>query len=114
MLRSLWRHEAGGNCCGPPSRPSMRWMMLYSTGSNATRSWPGGGGRTLLANRIARFLSNKAAAKAQGTRLLALLVVASIAVAWSLCDAAEAGEISVSNDAELLKALRGAKRGDTV
>jgi hypothetical protein len=73
----------------------------------------------LLANRIARFLSNKAAAKAQGTRLLALLVVASIAMALSLCDAAEAGcdaaeagEIRVSNDAELLKARRGAKRGD--
>jgi hypothetical protein len=88
--------------------------MLYSTGSNATRSWPGRAGRTLLANRIARLLSSKAAAKAQEARLLALLVVASIAVALSLCDAAAAGEISVSNDAELLKTLRGAKRGDTV
>ena len=88
--------------------------MLYSTGSNATRSWPGRGGRTLFANQIARFLSNKAAAKAQGTRLFALLGVASIAMALSLCDAAEAGEIRVSNDAELAKAVRGAKRGDTV
>ena len=88
--------------------------MLYSMGSNVTRSWHGRGGRTLLANQIARFLSSKAAAKTQATRLLAVLVVASIAMGLSLCDAVEAGEIRVSNDAELVKALRGAKRGDTV
>ena len=88
--------------------------MRCSTGSNATHSRPGRGGTTLLANRIAGSLSNKAVAKALGTGLLALLVVASLAMALSLCDAAEAGEIRISNDAELSRPLRGAKRGDTV
>lgn len=54
------------------------------------------------------------AARAGCARLLPLLLAVGMTVASPFCSTAGAREVRVSNDAELLAALRGAKRGETI